>query len=163
MRFVAVVLLAIYLPGCGKDMGTEILSLSLPAAVELRVGQSVVIAGDSPVTITFEGVTQDSRCPIGAVCFWEGDGEAKISIRSFESNAVACTLHTTLDPRIVAAAGITVRLKSLVPVPKVDTWINRLEYVVTLDIRSCERCQILNSPVRRVLRGLVQSSPDGVL
>jgi hypothetical protein len=147
--------------GCERDLGTDVPSLSVPTLIELRVGQSFRVAGTSPVEITFDGVIQDSRCPIGAMCFWEGDGEARLTIRPFVSNALDCTLHTTLDPKIFAAAGITVHLKNLAPYPKVDVWINRWEYVVTLEIRApSERRRNVDSPAEWLFRGLPPPSSD---
>jgi hypothetical protein len=37
----------------------------------LAIGQSAVITGEE-LEITFEKVTEDSRCPTGVVCEWEG-------------------------------------------------------------------------------------------
>jgi hypothetical protein len=151
MRHAASVLLAIYLLGCGKDMGSEVPLLSLPAVVDLRVGQSVRV-GDASVAIAFHGVSEDSRCPIGAMCFWEGDGAARITIQPPLSSAVECTLHTTLDPKVIAASGITVRLKNLSPYPKIDLWIDRFEYVVTLEIEASPvLSRVANSPAQCVL------------
>lgn len=60
---------------------TEILSPMIPRPgqagpsigepFELRHGQSVTFT-DAPIKLAFLGVLEDSRCPTGVVCVWEG-------------------------------------------------------------------------------------------
>ena len=45
---------------------------SLPVIVELRVGESVRLP-QYGYTVTFEKVAEDSRCPMDAICDWQGD------------------------------------------------------------------------------------------
>ncbi len=47
------------------------LKVKLGQEFSLSIGQSAVIT-DENLEITFEEVTEDSRCPEGAVCVWEG-------------------------------------------------------------------------------------------
>lgn len=47
------------------------LKVNLGQEFSLSIGQSAVIA-DENLEITFEEVSEDSRCPEGAVCVWEG-------------------------------------------------------------------------------------------
>jgi hypothetical protein len=133
MRYALVLLLAGQLLGCTEDIGIDIRATSLPATVDLHVGQSIKVHEDGS-TITFRKVTEDSRCPIGFMCFWAGDAGAEIAIWQFQSSATNCTLHTTLDPKIVEVGRLSVRLKHLVPYPRSDAEINPMEYVATLEI-----------------------------
>jgi len=53
-------------PGLGKEFS-------------LSVGQTVSISGEN-LQITFDEVSQDSRCPTGAECVWEGVVICQVSI-----------------------------------------------------------------------------------
>lgn len=55
----------------------------------LALGESVRIEREN-VTITFEKVIEDSRCPMNARCIWEGN--ARIAIRCGKA---ACELNTS--------------------------------------------------------------------
>jgi hypothetical protein len=114
-------------------MGLNIATDSLPAEVRLHVGQSFNIPQEF-YSVTFEKVTGDSRCPIGFMCIWAGDGATKMTIRHQTASVKDCTLHTTLDPKLIEFGRFFMRLKNLEPYPKSDVRIDPLEYVATVEI-----------------------------
>ena len=134
MRLTSVIILAIVLTSCqGTDTGVGNAPASLPFVKSLHVGQSFQLPHDGSI-IKFERVTQDSRCPAGAMCLWEGDGAAQLSIMDLVSPARDCTLHTTLGPRFVVIDSVSVSMKGLTPYPKINEETLPSSYVITLQI-----------------------------
>lgn len=77
LRYLLVLIPAIFIltPGCSQAD----FSAKLGETSNLAVGQSVEIAGED-LLITFDGVSEDSRCPQGAACIWEGRARILVSI-----------------------------------------------------------------------------------
>ena len=67
--FCLVALLALLLPGCTDRTGQ--IQASLGKEFALYLGQSAVITGED-LEITFQEVTEDSRCPRDVICGWQG-------------------------------------------------------------------------------------------
>ena len=62
----------------------------------------------------------DSRCPINAVCIWEGDGVASFSLKDLSTGQVQTVdLHTNqaVGSDSKTLAGFTVRMVELNPFP----------------------------------------------
>ncbi len=118
---------------CGPEGGTGI--GPLPVEETLHVGDSIQLPGGGPV-ITFDLVSQDSRCPIGAMCVWEGDGAVKLTVLQMGMSAKDCTVHTTLNPKSIAVGDLDIALKDLVPYPRTGTDIDPSKYEITLAVDS---------------------------
>lgn len=52
--------------------------------VVLKIGESVAIQGDELV-LTFEKLVEDSRCPTGVDCFWEGQAKINLLVNGSET------------------------------------------------------------------------------
>jgi len=50
----------------------------------LHIGESIGITGES-LQVKFVGVSEDSRCPEGATCIWEGRVSCAVEITFHES------------------------------------------------------------------------------
>ena len=80
------------------------------------------------ISICLDSVINDSRCPSGAVCVWEGDAVVSFSVtvdnetKSFElhTNSKFCT-DTLIN-------GYNIALISLLPYPSVDFQIDKEDY-----------------------------------
>ena len=97
---------------------------------DLAPEQAVTIAG---LRITFEGVTEDSRCPTGAQCVWAGDAAASFTLQNPPADPVQSTLHTHgRFERQTAVAGFVVRLEDIKPYPKQGSTIAPGDYRATL-------------------------------
>ena len=103
---------------------------TVPGKTELRPGESVSFPKLNYL-VKFNGITADSRCPIGAMCVWAGDAAAWLSIRGRE--AVDCTLHTMLEPKLIKLEAMTVRLDTVAPYPYMGERIDSLKYRITLE------------------------------
>jgi hypothetical protein len=94
-------------------------SCSAPAradTVRVKFGQSVDARG---VKVTLRKVESDSRCPMNAVCIWEGDAAVALRFEPTGGRAVDVTLHTSPKGGVVSATvgGAEFRLIGLTPYP----------------------------------------------
>ncbi len=66
--FTILILAALLLVGSACQPGVK---AGLGEEVSLAIGQSVSITGEN-LRVSFKGVSEDSRCPTGATCVWQG-------------------------------------------------------------------------------------------
>ena len=99
----------------------------------LRVGQQVTIAGEA-LTVRFEGVPSDSRCPTGVQCIWAGDATVQV-VLSKDGKAAGFELHTNLDPKTATYLNYTIELVSLAPYPTTKGPIPQSQYRATFIVR----------------------------
>jgi len=88
--------------------------------------------------ITFDELLQDSRCPIGVWCFWEGNAE--LSFLVFDSRKVH-ELVLNSNPSFPTSADIEkykIHLINVTPYPHIDSLYTPYDY----------RAQILITPLR---------------
>jgi len=74
----AVLLLSLLIAGCSSN--PEVFTVHTGEMFTLGIGQTARIAGEN-MTITFEEVTADSRCPQGVVCIWAGETRSRITLQ----------------------------------------------------------------------------------
>lgn len=128
-----VTVIALFFTGCeGRNEVINPGTLPFPLSVDFHPGQSVFIP-ETGLTVRFDSVIADSRCPLGALCIWEGDGATGFTIARNWDGAVACTLHTFQSP-IVERYGVSFRLTQLSPFPRVGGKIDPAAYVATIAI-----------------------------
>jgi hypothetical protein len=125
MRF-SIVGLAALLSACNSAAAPR-----LGDEFTLRVGQSASIPEIS-LWMRFIKVVDDSRCPVGALCVWEGDGAVLIEVAPLNGDSKEDTLHTSLDPRSIRLGNAELRLVHLQPLPSTSRPIAPGDYVVTL-------------------------------
>jgi len=85
MRILAILLSILTLLssfGCASEAGEIIANLG--QEVELKIGQTASIQGEQ-FKVKFVEVTNDSRCPEGATCIWQGEVSCIVEITYFES------------------------------------------------------------------------------
>ena len=109
----------------------DVVTANLDEKFELPVGDTATINGQG-LTIIFTQVTEDSRCPIGVSCFWEGDGAVRLVLSKSGYTTQTVTLHTTLTPQSATYAGYTISLLDLAPYPVYPNPIDPDDYVATL-------------------------------
>ena len=61
---------------------------------ELAPGQSAELL-DGDLYLVFTGILSESRCPLGAICVWEGDAEAAVVGDLPGEIQFNCILHTS--------------------------------------------------------------------
>lgn len=120
--------------GCGGgDDGFSLPSgtdFGLGVEVQLRIGQNGNIGAES-FTMQFQGVTEDSRCPLNALCVQAGQATVQLAAQKsgFSVQQVALTIPGALAA--VSYAGYTIRLTKLEPYPVAGQPIVPSSYVAT--------------------------------
>jgi len=120
----------LFLVGCQDESEQK----SFEHTVSIALGKTSYIQ-ERELTIGFTRVLEDSRCPIGAECVWEGNGKVELYARQTESVPQYFELNTTLDPQTETYFNIEITLVGLDPYPSVQQTIDSLESVCTLRIR----------------------------
>ena len=87
--------------------------IRLDQEFELAPGGTARIAGTNQ-TVTFESVSQDSRCPANVTCVWAGNAEIRLKVRAADRDS-SIALNTTVEPHAAAVGGLRVELKALAP------------------------------------------------
>ncbi len=109
---------------------------SLPATLTLKWQETRTLEA-AQLEVRFEAVN-DSRCPINALCIWEGDGVASFNVKDLNTGKVqSFELHTNqgVGSDSKTLAGITVRMLELNPFPGTPNIPKLPEgYTVTLEL-----------------------------
>jgi hypothetical protein len=115
--------------GCFFESPTE------PGPVDqtltLAPGQSASITGTT-VTLKFDGVSGDNRCPADAMCVLGGSASVKILAASSSGSRTLIFETGKLEP--VDYGGLTVELTQLAPYPFSATPIEHEDYRATLRV-----------------------------
>jgi hypothetical protein len=81
------------------------------AFLELPVGRS---ADNGEITVTFEGVSEDSRCPRGVQCVWEGNGAIRLTLTGGDETQLVI-LNSALNPRQTSFGPYLIGFRDLTP------------------------------------------------
>jgi hypothetical protein len=95
------------------DGGAQV-QVDVGRTVDLKLGETAVVRGTA-ITIKFTSVPADSRCPINAVCVWQGDAHIRLDLMNERGPVRQADLHTGLDPKSVEFAGINITLREVAP------------------------------------------------
>lgn len=107
----AVMTLGAAAAGCARNAPVEV---SPGAEFELGIGETARVA-NGDLTITFERVVEDSRCPMDAVCVWAGRATIRLATRSGAADPVPLELSTREGPDAAASGPFTIRLLAIAP------------------------------------------------
>jgi hypothetical protein len=104
------------------------------AKIVLAVGESFGVP-ETSLVITFEAVEEDSRCPVGTRCLWEGDAAIRIRLGGPDIRTAAYTLHTNERfERTITHGQLRVALAALAPYPAAGEKVKPDQYRVTLEV-----------------------------
>jgi len=115
--------------GCARS-STQPSPLPLGQSFELRAGASAIL--ESGLTVTFERVTSDSRCPMDALCVWMGDAIVMVSLSQAAGGQVRRELHTAPTGSEASYLAYSIKLVALAPYPRSDRQIRPDDYAATL-------------------------------
>ena len=101
---------------------------------KLGVGKSAAVRGEG-LEIEFVAVAEDSRCPRGVDCIWEGNAKVRLKLKKAGGAPAEIELNTNLEPRRSAAHGYEVRLTNLAPYPQGNRPVDQKSYVASLEVR----------------------------
>lgn len=122
--------------GCLENL-TNYNEVPLNEEFEIRYGESVHIS-QYGVTIKFAAVEDDSRCPIDAICIWEGNAIVVLKLTNSTGEEKTAKLNTSLDPKQVEFFSLIIELKGLKPYPKSDEIIEQKDYTAQLLVKKKE-------------------------
>ncbi len=97
---------------------------------ELAVGEAKTLAS-AQLTIGFTAAIEDSRCPNGVMCFWQGNAAIALWVQKEEAAAEAFTLHTAFE-NSTKRHQYTITLNAVSPYPEHDTPNNLNDYIVKI-------------------------------
>ena len=121
---------------CGDGASEEEVAVVVGDEFRVGVGETAVLTNGA-LTITFDSVLEDSRCPTNVDCFWEGQARVLVQVKLDEAEAMALEFNTNSAPDMnqqsLTAGEYVVALQSLAPYPQEpDTPIEPEDYVATL-------------------------------
>ncbi len=108
---------------------------ALEPGVILRLAPGETAADpDGRLAVTFLEVEEDSRCPEGARCIWEGN--ARVRLRLVEDGKEReARINSTLEPREAALGDLVLRFGDLTPHPRLGEKIAPETYRLVLSVR----------------------------
>jgi hypothetical protein len=91
---------------------------------------------EKSITCCLDSIIEDSRCPINAVCIWEGRGVArfKVSTQNTIHTIALATNKFTPYRKDTTLAGFNIELMNLFPQSEVNRRLNYKEYVAEVKI-----------------------------
>lgn len=99
----------------------------------LKIGQRVTIKRQK-LSIKFSAVHDESRCPTGVQCVWEGNAGVVVQVSKKNKKVVQAVLNTnaSIKPNQLEHSGYNIRLVGLNPYPKADQPIDPKDYEAVL-------------------------------
>ena len=100
----------------------------------LHPGQTASLAAGA-LTVRLDSVSNDSRCPRGANCIWEGDALVAVSAHRGNAATHRHELHTSgRYAREVSEGPYRIELVKLDPLPAEGTTVDPKDYLATLKV-----------------------------
>jgi hypothetical protein len=115
------------------DTETSI-TASLGQAFDIKVGQETTIFSQQ-LTVKFLSVSEDSRCPQGTNCIWEGNGKVNIELTPTGQPPYVVELNTATSLKSEATyLSYKISLLDLQPYPSAGSTIQQSEYIATVRV-----------------------------
>jgi hypothetical protein len=111
-----------------KKIGQDPIIVSLNREFKLPETQSALVPKDQ-FLLTFNSVLQDSRCPIGVECFWQGEAVIEVNVKIGSRDYGNFKMSTLGNPSIIRVGTYIVRFIDLYPYPVYSMQIKRPDYV----------------------------------
>jgi hypothetical protein len=134
--------LPLFLAACASSGSNDPTSAPTPAVNEeftLSPGQTATVNGTN-VRLTFDRVSEDSRCPTDVTCIWEGDAVVvlKVKVEAEEATREVHTQGGASRSRSARAGDYVVTLIRLEPAPRSTGAIEPSAYRATLRVGSSD-------------------------
>jgi hypothetical protein len=100
---------------------------------ELKINQEAVIEGEG-LSVVFESVLEDSRCPEGVDCIWSGNAKIRLRSSKQKHTPAPIELNTNIEPKSSSYLDYEIKLVALKPRPKADKPVQSNEYKAALII-----------------------------
>jgi len=134
--FLIAISLSVVTLACGGS-STMPGQLPLGQSFELRAGTSAAL--QDGLTVAFESVQSDSRCPMDAICVWAGDAIVAVRLSRSGGDQAARELH--VNPNVPGGSEApyltySIKLVTLQPYPRSDRPIQPNDYVATFTVNA---------------------------
>jgi hypothetical protein len=118
--------------GCGGT--NQFIKADLGQEFSLGIGQTAQI-GSEQLTIRFNGIAGDSRCPTGVTCIWAGEVSCNVTVtyQGSSSDITLSQIGSPLPPAEETYAGYRL-LFSVQPYPGTGTQISDAEYRLIMTV-----------------------------
>ena len=116
--------------GSNNPVGTKVVAIDHD--FDLVPGETATV--DGALSLTFEKVGEDSRCPTGVQCIWAGNGAVVMTVTPLGAPSYSVQLNTTLTPSAATAGTYRISFVGLKPYPKQGSLIPAASYIATLRI-----------------------------
>ena len=146
VRLLATIAFVVPLSGCAGSAASglkcETLTERNPvlgSTFNVRLGERSTLAGEN-LTLTFVQVLEESRCPAGVQCIWEGN--ARVGVKAEKRPSPPATLELNTSGRYAREAtyqGYTVQLLEVVPHPAQGQTLQATDYCAKLKITGTSR------------------------
>ena len=103
---------------------------------DLAVGHSAHLDGTA-LTIRFDGVTADSRCPLGVMCIQAGNATVSLTVTDGAGPKTTVLLYANPTPQTPTSAkvgGYEISLVAVQPIRRRDVTIPPASYIATLHV-----------------------------
>ena len=129
----SILLILIITVGCQSSEGS--IQASLDKEFSLSMGQTAELKGEG-ITIQFEGIQEDSRCPKGATCFWAG---RVVSVLLINDNGLTSRI-VLIEPDTTGESGQNTYKQyqftsSVQPYPELGKQISKDDYRLFLTVK----------------------------
>lgn len=103
--------------------------------VTVPYGQATAVPGTT-ISITLDNLLEDSRCPKGVECVWEGNAKVRLLLQTLPFDKVTMAeLNThTMYTTSVTYEGYEIHLQNLLPYPIYGVDVQLKDYKATLRI-----------------------------
>ena len=139
-KYIFLLLICLSIIGCTHNTdgympdGETSITVSFGQAFVIKVGQVASISSQR-LSLTFLSVSQDSRCPKGAHCIWEGNGKVNIQLTSRGQTSDTIELNTATSlPSEATYLHYKISLLDLQPYPLEGSTIQQSEYRATVRV-----------------------------
>jgi hypothetical protein len=116
--------------GCAADPSQPSRPLGEP--FDLKAGTSAVLADG--LTLTFDRVRTDSRCPLDAICVWAGEAIVVLTLSQSAAAPAERELRTTPALSEASYLSYVIKLVALAPYPRSTQQVPPEDYVATLTV-----------------------------
>jgi hypothetical protein len=117
---------------CSDEPG----SVRLGDIEQVKIHQSIKYS-DAYIRVKLDSVLNDSRCPVDAECFWEGNAAVRFEITT--GNVVRkVILNTTLSPKSAQINDYNIELISLMPFSKSGSILKQSDYYAEIKLQKIE-------------------------
>jgi len=125
------ILLLVLITGCIG--GNELVKADLGQKFSLHIGQTAQIQNE-PLSIRFNGIAGDSRCPTGVQCFWAGEVKCDVVVTYQGSPSNMTLTQSGADQSAETTYNEYRLIYSVEPYPEAGKQISTAEYRLILTV-----------------------------